>query len=455
MKRTFDISLAILGIISLFLFGFHTISAWTDPTTAPPGGNVSLSSGQWTKVGSNISYNKGAGLGTLNPNGLLHVGTVGASAPTVIYSQNFESGYGTWTNMGGDTCDFIRDQNGTPSSTTGPAYDHTAGTGWYAYIETSVGASNCNVAGNTALMESQTINADLYDDLGLRFWYHLYGSQSGTLAVDVYDTSWHTDVWTASGQQQTLDTAPWKEARVDLSSYTGTIKVRFRFTAAGGYWGDAAIDDVVIENGYPAQMSLDVELKANAGIDVNGDYKQGGVKILQIDTVGKNSYFGMSTGDEGVYAVGVGYGALYNNMATGNYNTGIGSFSLMANNTGDNNTAVGYSSMYTNTSGYANTAQGYRSMYYNLSGYNNTAVGYSALQDNTSGNNNTAVGYVSLQDNTTGTHNTSVGQFSMGGNLTGGWNTSVGVNTLLLAFPVVLSSTAGYPTAVLLYPERL
>lgn len=68
----------------------------------------------------------------------------------------------------------------------------------------------------------------------------------GTLNVDVNDGSWNNGVWSLSGQQHSSGSDPYTQAVVDLSSYTGPITIRFRAVAAGGSYGDMAIDDIEV-----------------------------------------------------------------------------------------------------------------------------------------------------------------------------------------------------------------
>ncbi len=171
-------------------------------------------------------------------------GVPGEEPPSqVISSSDFESGLGDWTNPSvDDDYDWTRDSGGTPSNSTGPSQG-AGGSSFYMYMETSNG-SGAYVAGDTAFLESIDL---LGSNRTLTFDYHMYGSNIGTLSVDIFSGgSWINDIWSISGQQHTSNGANYTSASVDLTSFTGTIKLRFRATAAGSWRGDIAIDNLVV-----------------------------------------------------------------------------------------------------------------------------------------------------------------------------------------------------------------
>ena len=88
------------------------------------------------------------------------------------------------------------------------------------------------MAGNTAILQSPMING--FGRL-LTFDYHMYGVEIGTLNVDIYDGTWHTAVWSLSGQQHNSESEEYTQATVNLTGYTGPIQIRFRAVAAGGH----------------------------------------------------------------------------------------------------------------------------------------------------------------------------------------------------------------------------
>jgi hypothetical protein len=160
---------------------------------------------------------------------------------TAVYTD-FENDWGGWSNLSGDDShDWLRDSSGTPSSTTGPSQGADDST-YYAYFETSSGfAYN---AGNTAILNSPEI-ADSAAQFNLS--YHMYGKAIGTLSVDAYSNgAWVSDIWSLSGQQHNTHTERYNTASIDLSGYPSVTMVRLKATAAGGFTGDIAIDNLEI-----------------------------------------------------------------------------------------------------------------------------------------------------------------------------------------------------------------
>jgi len=199
-----------------------------------------------------------------------------AAGPVTLSSVDFETDFGDWSNVTGDDDDWYRNQGSTPSSSTGPDHDNTIGdaTGWYAYMETSSGYAN--TAGDEVILESSNYDGTTYD-ITLSFYYHMYGSNIGTLNVDVYDGSWHNGVWSLSGQQHSSSGAAYTQAIVDLSAYSGTIQIRIRAVAAGSYRGDIAIDDIEVTGTPtgppqpPGQASNPSPANGATGVSINAD----------------------------------------------------------------------------------------------------------------------------------------------------------------------------------------
>ena len=148
---------------------------------------------------------------------------------------------GSWSRTNGYTP--------TGNGKTGPKADNTVGDegglGYYAYAEAN-GNANADV--------SMFINLEHdFSALGVRFYYHMFGVQIGTLALAVStatdkggtasdDGEWE-DVWSLTGNQLANNQAQFEYAYVLFDSTVTGVR-RFRFTSTPfGNSGDAAIDD--------------------------------------------------------------------------------------------------------------------------------------------------------------------------------------------------------------------
>ncbi|WP_020410229.1 putative Ig domain-containing protein [Hahella ganghwensis] len=167
-----------------------------------------------------------------------------ASASSLLYSDDFESGLGNWSNVSADdNKNWTRHYGMTQSVSTGPS-GGANGSRHYVYLETSSGSAYS--AGDSAILLSPEISST--DDIRLKFQYHMYGIQIGTLSVDVLSHgNWINDVWTLTGQQQADESSSYESVALNLGTYD-VSQVRFRAVAAGGYRGDIAIDNVTIES---------------------------------------------------------------------------------------------------------------------------------------------------------------------------------------------------------------
>ena len=211
--------------------------------------------------------------------------TVTDGGIVLLNGIDFESGFGDWMNIiANDTHDWTLNSGETTTPTTGPLAGADGST-WYAYLETSPGGAN--KAGNTAIIESPEISGV---KRSLSFDFHMYGIETGSLYVDVFDEVWHNSVWSISGQQQTSSDDAYTSAIVNLFDYTGLIKLRIRAVASGGSRGDIAIDNIVVTGdslygdfdgdnvvdisdlasfaGYWLQENLELDLNGNDIVDI-------------------------------------------------------------------------------------------------------------------------------------------------------------------------------------------
>ncbi|CAH1274186.1 MAMDC2 [Branchiostoma lanceolatum] len=163
------------------------------------------------------------------------------AVPTGTGDCNFESadicGY---THDRSHDFDWQRNRGSTSSSGTGPSQDHTTGSGYYMYMETTLPAT-----GDKARLVSPAIVGG--GTKCLQFWYHMYGSRTGTLAVytKVYDqTTLGTRLWSLSGNQGDA----WKRARVTFSTTDAYFQLVFE-GINGGFFSDIAVDDIDVSDG--------------------------------------------------------------------------------------------------------------------------------------------------------------------------------------------------------------
>ncbi|TAA41715.1 thrombospondin type 3 repeat-containing protein [Corallincola spongiicola] len=157
---------------------------------------------------------------------------------TLSYSDGFESGLGHWSNTAGaDTDEWSRDASGTPSSGTGPSSG--ADSKWYMYVETSSGGAYH--ASETAILMGPEVNAA---SVTVVFDYHMYGSSIGNLSLEALSEGVWTQIWNASGQKHSSNDAAYLTGEVERNAYTESL--RFVYTAAGGFRGDVAIDNIEV-----------------------------------------------------------------------------------------------------------------------------------------------------------------------------------------------------------------
>lgn len=169
-------------------------------------------------------------------------GTCTATISSFPYNEGFESGLGQWTQATGDDLNWTNQTGGTPSSGTGPSAANEGSQ--YMYIE----ASSPNYPSKTGQLLSPCFDLSSLNNATLNFSYHMSGAAMGTLRVDVSTdngTTWTNSAWTINGNQGTA----WKDASVDLSAYSGTIRLRFTGITGSSYTSDICIDGLSVSGG--------------------------------------------------------------------------------------------------------------------------------------------------------------------------------------------------------------
>lgn len=189
---------------------------------------------------------------------LTYVVALPASAVTLPYTEDFdgetsctigcanacplsESG---WTNASNDDWDWLVNQGGTTSDSTGPSGDHTSGSGNYLYIETS---GTCGDQSGTAFLISPPLELTGTSEPAARFWYHQFGTHIGELHVDVLDSELNPIAIDALPPITGGDSDEWFHSpSIDLEPYVGqeSVHIQIRAVHSGnGFEGDQAVDD--------------------------------------------------------------------------------------------------------------------------------------------------------------------------------------------------------------------
>ncbi|KAL9953476.1 hypothetical protein ACROYT_G040898 [Oculina patagonica] len=137
-----------------------------------------------------------------------------------------------WQQSTSDVFNWTRNRGSTPSGSTGPSSDHTTGSGYYMYIETS----NPRVDGDNAKLELSVSGNG--EKSCLEFYYHMYGDTMGTLTV----FSGNAVVFNTSGNHGSR----WRKAKINI--YLNKT-VTFEGLVGSSFTGDLAIDDVSIRSG--------------------------------------------------------------------------------------------------------------------------------------------------------------------------------------------------------------
>ena len=143
-----------------------------------------------------------------------------------------------------DTNDFgnwLLHQGATSSFNTGPAGDHTTGSGIYFYVE----SSGQNYGGKVFTVYTPMFDISQTPGKVLSFWYHMYGTAMGSLEIGVLDSAGYTALDTISGNQGDQ----WKLAYYPITSTT-PFKIKFKGITGASYTSDISIDDIMISDPY-------------------------------------------------------------------------------------------------------------------------------------------------------------------------------------------------------------
>ena len=143
------------------------------------------------------------------------------------------------------------------STATGPLYDATTPTvagGKYIYFETSGGG-----LGSSNSITSPPVFVPLSaGGLIVEFSYHMHGATMGDLYVLVDTNNVSDTIFSISGQQQVVQSDPWKDTSALLVGYQGkAVQLTFVGVRGSSFTGDISIDDVRLFDTVAVDVALD------------------------------------------------------------------------------------------------------------------------------------------------------------------------------------------------------
>ncbi len=254
------------------------------------------------------------------------------SGAFTVFSSEFDAitnAYGDWT---GDVVenatsfgDWEINPSGLHSADTGPSAvsSSTIGTSYMSY-EGSEAAGGSTATASAVSPEIDLSVVSIVEEVELSFYMHAYGIRMGILNVGISTTGAggpFTNVFTWSGQLQSIETQDWIQVGVDLFSYKDDkIHIEFEFTGIGDFHSDMAIDlvevtvcDTVLsvdEEGviegfsiYPNPATDILNFKAKDYIDEISIYNLLGQEILRTQPRELQTQIDISSLPTGMYIV--------------------------------------------------------------------------------------------------------------------------------------------------------
>ncbi|MDC0338410.1 GEVED domain-containing protein [Flavobacteriales bacterium] len=164
-----------------------------------------------------------------------------AGGSTVTEDYTTQAIFMTTDNSG--SYDAFTNSGTTATTLTGPSAGN-GGSGTYIYFEGSGGFN-----GETNYI-TETFDFSTYNSPQISYYYHMFGLDIGSLALQVNVGSGWTSLWSVSGMQQGSSESGFGQNTVSLAAYAGeaSCQVRFLATRADGFDSDIALDDIVVSD---------------------------------------------------------------------------------------------------------------------------------------------------------------------------------------------------------------
>ncbi|MCI4671066.1 MAG: PKD domain-containing protein [Bacteroidia bacterium] len=168
-----------------------------------------------------------------------------------------------WRNLTTASRIWFANNGNTITPQTGPNGDHTTGNGVYLYTEATLPA----IEGDIFRLQSPCVDLSSASIPELSYYYHMFGAGIGRLDVFLLANGIATQIDSIVGQQQSSSFDPFDKRIVDLSSFSGIIRIEFRATRGPSVLGDIAIDDIVIRDASRPDLALVNAFNANGPFD--------------------------------------------------------------------------------------------------------------------------------------------------------------------------------------------
>uniref|UniRef100_A0A803JSD6 Zonadhesin n=1 Tax=Xenopus tropicalis TaxID=8364 RepID=A0A803JSD6_XENTR len=161
------------------------------------------------------------------------------------WSCNFDADFCTWSQSSLDDFDWIRHTGSTPSTGSGPSFDHTTGNGFYIYID-----GRSPTAGQKARLLSPICNSGGHQCLS--FWYHMFGVAK-TMELNVYIVRNGKEelVWNLTGHQENN----WF-FYLSFSFNFFSSQIILEGVRGNDFRSDVAVDDIFISPGFCSGKSV-------------------------------------------------------------------------------------------------------------------------------------------------------------------------------------------------------
>jgi hypothetical protein len=156
------------------------------------------------------------------------------------YVEDFETGFGVWSQSAADQFDWTRFSSPTPTASTGPDLAYSGQ--YFLYTE-----ATGNFPTKKAELLSSCFDFTKVQKPEIWFWYHMLGRYMGTLEVYVQDLTTGTvaRVWTKSRNAGSY----WREARIALYQYAGKpVQIRISGITSTGESSDIGLDYIKVFN---------------------------------------------------------------------------------------------------------------------------------------------------------------------------------------------------------------